>query len=68
MRNKLASQRIWMRDGAAAGTTTSNNITKAQASWFADAAAGDLNRDSCAIGTVDGSDVHLASVTDDIDR
>jgi hypothetical protein len=62
--NNLTNKSILQRDGATG--TLQNNVTNAQASWFASAAAGDLHLASSISGVVDGGQT-LADVTDDYD-
>jgi len=65
VQNNLTNQRVRARNGANA--TTSGNVTDAQASWFADAAAGDLHLASCDEVSVVGAGTVLSSVTTDFD-
>lgn len=65
VRNNLVRGMIRLRDGAEAAMEA--NVTDAEASWFADAASGDLHLASCDEPSVVGAGVVLASVTDDLD-
>ncbi len=65
VRNNLVNGMIRLRDGAAAAME--GNVTNAEASWFVDAANGDLHLASCDEASVVGAGVALASVTDDVD-
>jgi hypothetical protein len=62
--NNLTNKTIALRDGASANV--SNNITNAQASWFASPATGDLHINSNALNAIDhGTD--FDSLMSDID-
>lgn len=65
LRNNLTNQLIRSRNGADAAQ--SGNITDAEASWFADVAAGDLHLAGCSEARVVGAGDVLAAVTVDID-
>jgi hypothetical protein len=62
--HNLTDGPIQRRDGAAA--TLQGNITNADASWFVDAAAGDLHLGPAALAAIDGAQP-LADVPDDFD-
>ena len=68
VRNNLTNRLVRMRDGADAGTTASNNVEDADASWFEDVATGDLHLSSCDLAEVVGQGMALPSVSDDIDQ
>jgi len=62
--NNLTNKAILSRDGGSG--TVQNNVTNAQASWFASAATGDLHLASSISSVVDRGQT-LAEVTDDYD-
>lgn len=62
--NNLVNDTLMARDGASA--TQAGNIANAQATWFVDAAAGDLHLVSIASAAIDQVTAP-AAVTDDVD-
>ncbi len=63
--NNLTNQDIWQRDSASG--TESHNLDTAQASWFANAATGDLHLASAVAGVVDRG-MAVPGLTDDFDK
>ncbi|MCB9594082.1 MAG: hypothetical protein H6719_15215 [Sandaracinaceae bacterium] len=65
IRNNLTNRRLRARDGADA--TLGANVEDAMASWFVDAAAGDLHLAMCDVPSVAGAGEALTDVPDDLD-
>lgn len=65
VKNNLTNKAIASRNSATA--SLGGNVTNAKASFFADAAKGDLHLASCQNAAVDGKGEKLSDVTDDLD-
>lgn len=62
IRYNLTDGQVTKRDGASA--TVAGNVTNAQASWFVNAASGDLHLAKTATGAIDKASAHADVVTD----